>query len=77
MANNRMFLICNICEPEWKTMPPKAGFFLGKWYPGYNDSGYGNGSPYDGVKLMEFVNDHCHNNHEYPLRLEYECKNHG
>lgn len=69
MANNRMYLICNVCEPKWETMPPKAGFPLGKWYPG--NGGYG-GNKIDGGKLEAFINEHEHNNHEHPLRLEYE-----
>lgn len=46
-----MALICNICEPKWETMPPKAGFILGKWYPG--NGGYG-GTMIDPKKLDKF-----------------------
>lgn len=49
-------------------MPPKAGFFLGKWYP--DSAGYY--YSIDGEGLGDFIIAHCHNNHEYPLRLEYE-----
>ncbi|MEK6828659.1 MAG: hypothetical protein AABY15_00910 [Nanoarchaeota archaeon] len=71
MANNRMYIICNICEPTWKISVPKAGFFLGKWYPGSYD-GYWC-KELDGKELDKFIQFHAHNNHEHPLRLEYEC----
>lgn len=70
MANNRMALICNICEPKWETMPPKAGLILGKWYPG---GGYANTSVTQ-ERLNDFLIEHEHNGNEYPLRLEYECE---
>jgi hypothetical protein len=75
MANNRIWLLCNVCCPEFKNVPPllngnKVGFCLGKWYPGHTEHG-GYGPIYtDGIN--DFFDAHSHNNIEYPVRLEYE-----
>lgn len=65
MANNRMFLICNVCHPEIpasftiNTITPESGaIHLAKWYPGGMNE---EGAPYyrndgGGNLAKEFLN---------------------
>lgn len=82
MANNRMYLVCNVCYPpaaewpnyeEWK----KVSFHLAKWYPGEVGEWYTNWAEQIGVWLDQFLLDHAHSDKypggvENPVRLEYE-----
>lgn len=71
MANNRMYLVCNVCNPKDREdyWDGKGVLPLAKWYPGGLDE---KGSAYyrndNGEKLakefLEFLNQHTHP--EYP-----------
>ena len=84
MANNRMYLICNVCWPEVKDKWPnmqtddgKAFLHLAKWYPGEVGEWYTNRSEQIGTFIDEFFLSHAHPDKypgsvENPVRLEYE-----
>ena len=81
MANNRMYLVCNVCLPEgeeydfdkWK----QVSFHLAKWYPGDIGEWYTNRPATIGKALDEFLTAHAHPDKypggvENPVRLDYE-----
>ena len=81
MANNRMYLICNYCQPEGKEWPStfseefKAFFHIAKWYP-CTPWYIANEKEYAG-RLNAFFERHMHPEIEqagveHPVRLEYE-----
>ena len=82
MANNRMYLICNVCYPpnsEWDDFKTwkNVAFHLAKWYPGEVGEWYTNRDDTIGKALDEFFTAHAHPNKypggvENPVRLEYE-----
>lgn len=71
MANNRMFLVCNVCHPE---VPAKfaisnnidGAIHIAKWYPAGGDFGGDDGSYYSndwenlGGRFFKFLQDHQH-----------------
>lgn len=83
MANNRMYLVCNVCLPEGEDYDfekwTQVSFHVAKWYPGEIGEWYtnqaGNG---DWVGALDkFFLDHAHPDKypggvENPVRLEYE-----
>lgn len=73
MANNRLVLICRVCnQKEWQyflqaNIRNESIFVLGKWYPGSGWSIGNRGT--DG--LSEWIEKHSHGQ-EYPFRMDYE-----
>ena len=84
MANNRVYLVCNVCWPDpnkdWPSITSnefKAFFHLAKWYPGEIGQWYTNRPETIGQSLDEFLEQHAHPDKypggvENPVRLEYE-----
>lgn len=83
MANNRMYLVCNVCLPEGKKYNynkwKKVSFHVAKWYPSEIGEWYtnANGEGWYSEKLDEFFTAHAHSNKypggvENPVRLDYE-----
>lgn len=86
MANNRMILLCNVCQPEdegWK-YHDKGVLTMAKWYPatGQEDGFYYN---IQGDNIQQFLEEHQHlelpSEHytagagqDNPVRLVYESK---
>lgn len=79
MANNRMILICNACNPvgEVWTFYDEQGnrnpgiLVMGKWDPGSSYARRGE----EPNKLPDFLEAHGHVGsefEEYPIRFEYE-----
>jgi len=83
MANNRMYLVCNVCYPDpsadwldyegWKLV----AFHLAKWYPGSVGDWYTNRDESMYEELDKFFTAHAHPDKypggvENPVRLEYE-----
>jgi hypothetical protein len=72
MANNRMYLICNVCHPEvpaefivTQITPESGAIAIAKWYPGgMNEEGapyYSNRSSEQlGDDILEFLDMHKH-----------------
>lgn len=83
MANNRMYLVCNVCLPEGEKYDYdkwiKVSFHVAKWYPGEVGEWYTNasGANWYPDKLDEFFEAHAHPDKypggvENPVRLDYE-----
>lgn len=84
MANNRMFLICKVCNPDpkadwprWDSLLEQGFFHLAKWYPGEIGDWYTNRPETIGTLLDEFFTMHAHPDKypggtESPFRLDYE-----
>lgn len=82
MANNRMYLVCNVCLPEGTEYDydkwVKVSCHLAKWYPGEIGEWYTNAQNFNfAEKLDKFFLDHAHNDKypggvENPVRLDYE-----
>ena len=87
MANNRMVLICNVCNPsDWK-YHDKGVLAIAKWYPAGGFIAGDDGAYYniDGESIQKFLDEHQHKEvasehytagtgQENPVRLEYESK---
>jgi hypothetical protein len=85
MANNRMYLVCNVCKPKDEDLldGEEGALCLAKWYPCIPY--YTNGTPEDkGIEMFEFFENHSHPEvasegyekgagQENPVRLVYEC----
>lgn len=88
MANNRMYLVCNVCLPEGEKYDYekwiKVSFHLAKWYPGEIGEWYTNRASHETIPgqgmataLDEFFLTHAHSDKypggvENPVRLDYE-----
>lgn len=67
MANNRMILLCNVCQPDnekWQ-YHSKGVLAIAKWYPGGEDETgaayYRNDNGEDmGKEFLQFLYDHRH-----------------
>lgn len=86
MANNRMVLLCNVCQPsdkEWQ-YHAKGVMALAKWYP--VGAYYSNRTAEElGQDLLDFLEEHSHPElpsegytagagQDNPVRLVYESK---
>lgn len=89
MANNRMYLICNVCHPERPAefiigSGDKGSLCIAKWYP---VGAYYSNPPVEevGRDIFQFFEDHQHlevpSEHytagagqENPVRIEYESE---
>lgn len=76
MANNRMYLFCNICSPlngEPLSEPKQpARFCLGKYYPDTGYWIYEEDKAGFGERYSEWLDFHEHKGEEYAFRLGYE-----
>jgi hypothetical protein len=79
MANNRMYLVCNVCLPpgtrEWPQPGDPALLHIAKWYPA--SPWYSQHPESLGDRVEKFFEDHMHPEihlagEENPVRLEYE-----
>lgn len=84
MANNRMFLVCNVCHPEEPaefriSNDIDGALGMAKWYPSGDGSYYG----INAERIDKFLIDHAHvelpSEHYLagagqpnPVRIEYE-----
>lgn len=69
MANNRIYLICKICEypGPFEDIVKRTFFAIAKWYPG---SGWGTNRE-DNESFNQWLEFHSHDQ-EFPFRFEYE-----
>lgn len=80
MANNRMVLLCNVCQPDdtkWKFHEVGVQA-LAKWYPGEDGSYYG--IVKESVDAFLIAHQHQEvqaGGMEYPIRMVYECPKPG
>ena len=86
MANNRMVLVCNVCNPvpnAWSYKDKKGVLIIAKWYPG--GPYYRNNNDTMGQEFEYFLKEHNHDElpskhykkgagQENPIRLEYESE---
>jgi len=88
MANNRMFLVCNVCHPEQPaefviSSEIPGALHLAKWYPGNDGAYYRNNTAGMGEEFEKFLIDHAHTElpsqgytrgagQPNPVRIEYE-----
>lgn len=82
MANNRMYLVCNVCLPEGEKYDyekwQKVSFHVAKWYPGAVGEWYTNATSFNFAESMDkFFEAHAHpmqypGGVENPVRLDYE-----
>lgn len=85
MANNRMYMVCNVCEPteDWQIFS-NGVLYMGKYYP--CTESYASMSDEElGSRIHKFLKDHNHpevaSEHysagagqENPVRISYERK---
>lgn len=84
MANNRMYMVCNVCNPTKNKWEDDNGIlYMGKWYPD-TEGGYVSMKDEElGNKIHTFWREHTHEElpsehylagagQENPVRIEYE-----
>lgn len=74
MANNRIYLVCKVCDypGPFEDVIKRAYFGLAKWYPG--TPWYTNRE--DNSVFNQWLEYHTHEQ-EFPFRFEYECPQAG